>query len=195
MPKSFCNAVMRSKFFSHNQAQPIAQALPKSSFRFRPSALDWVAGLMTIGLISAIALPSFSCGPARRPPALTFMQTINRAQQTFYLQKNVFADSLQALDLTVPKQTVEYTYSVLNQGKVAISYAISREPGHRNYVGGVFLIPTTEVDTKAVKGEMTTVSILCVSNADSTGQPTAPTYQNGQLDCSTGTYEVFRSPR
>lgn len=153
-----------------------------------------LAGFAGIGLVAAMALPGFTCGPVRRPEAQAVVGSMNRAQQAFYLEKNKFSGSIDALGLGMKSSTEQYNYSIQTATNAVFSYGIARSQRvGPSYVGGVFAVPATQIDKKAAKGEMTTISILCRASYGSKSRPTAPTYRDGTLACGTGTSEVYRS--
>jgi hypothetical protein len=173
----------------------LTQLLATSGSRHKrwqcPSA-KVLAGLTTIGLVGAIALPSFSCGSLERSEAEGRVILMNRTQQAFYLQKKAFAASFAELALNLQEQTDEYTYRTQTNGQIAFTYGISRNPNHASYVGAVFVVPATEVDAKAAKTDMTTVAIVCIADARSTLRPAMPRYQNGRAECAPNTSEVYQ---
>ncbi len=126
------------------------------------------------------------------PDAKDYVNSMNRSQQAYYLKHSVFADSLSQLNRSIPHQTKNYRYSTHNQGAFAFSYAISRKPNRKSYVGGVFRIPTTDLNIHETPGTMTTRKILCKANISGTTKPPEPTYSPGKLTCSRGTQRVYR---
>lgn len=163
-------------------------------------------GICTLGFL---ALPSFlNCAnPAKQSEAKTYVGSMNRAQQAYYLENKAFSNSFAPLGLGIAEQTVNYQYSIRTTKTAAFNYAITRQfykterfgpfqwqtqtnSPLKSYVGGVFLVPANKVDPKADKKEMTTVAILCQSVSPSTTKLAEPIFQNGDATCGAETKEL-----
>ncbi|MDF5727740.1 MAG: type IV pilin-like G/H family protein [Rhizonema sp. PD38] len=125
--------------------------------------IELLVVIIIIGILSAIALPSFlnQANKAKQSEAKTYVGSMNRAQQAYYLENNQFADSsnFSNLGLGVATQTVNYLYSisttnassgVTNQAKTVIDKAPLK-----SYIGGV------KIGTVGATSEATTLGILC----------------------------------
>ncbi|MEH2045645.1 type IV pilin-like G/H family protein [Nostoc sp.] len=124
--------------------------------------IELLVVIIIIGILSAIALPSFlnQANKAKQSEAKTYTGSMNRAQQAYYLENTTFTDSIGALGLGIATQTVNYEYSavllsgstsvVSNQAKVRVTTAPLK-----SYIGIV------EVTNQAATSEATTVAILC----------------------------------
>lgn len=165
-------------------------------------------GICTLGFL---ALPSFlNCAnPAKQSEAKTYVGSLNRAQQAYYLENKAFSNSFAPLGLGIAEQTVNYQYSIRTTKTAAFNYAITRQfykterfgpfqwqtqtnSPLKSYVGGVFLVPANKVDPKADKKEMTTVSIMCESVSPGTAKLEEPILQNGVPTCGTDTRDLSR---
>lgn len=176
-----------------------------------------VLGCLTIFLgltiFGVLTLPSLmSCSnKARQAEAKTYIGSMNRAQQAYFLEKNVFSNSIDDLGLGVATQTENYQYSIRATKTAAFNYGIARRDyvykteqfgpfqwqtrtdiRLKSYVGGVFLVPATKVDPKADKKEMTTVAILCESVSPGTAKPADPILKNYVPTCGAGTKDLKR---
>ena len=148
--------------------------------------------LMGIGVIGAIALPSFlvsgggGCMP-KTGEARQYVSSMNHAQKALFIEKSAFATSFDALGLGLKTETTNFKYSIRATKKAAFNYAVSKQKDLKSYVGGVFLVPAKNFDTNAAKEERTTTSILCEADSPGTIKPVEPTYKDGKIACGKGT--------
>ncbi|MDF5721658.1 MAG: type IV pilin-like G/H family protein [Rhizonema sp. PD37] len=144
--------------------------------------IELLVVIIIIGILSAIALPSFlnQANKAKQSEAKTYVGSMNRTQQAYYLENNQFADkdSFGKLGLGVATQTANYQYvingggsgisSVTNQGQPLLATAPLKA-----YIGGV------QIGTITATSEATTLAVLCeattarVNGGDSGGTSVA----------------------
>ncbi|MDZ7993355.1 MAG: type IV pilin-like G/H family protein [Nostoc sp. EfeVER01] len=145
--------------------------------------IELLVVIIIIGILSAIALPSFlnQANKAKQSEAKTYVGSMNRAQQAYYLEKNEFAagSNFAALGLGVATQTTNYKYAiggggtnssiVTNQAQTVVAAAPLK-----TYIGGVGVV------TQTGTSEATTVAILCEANAArvNTGADGTDTFSN-----------------
>jgi len=154
--------------------------------------------LMCIGVMTAmIALPLVSsiANKSKQSEAKYYLSSMHKGQQAHLAEKGAFANSIDALGLGVKTETIFYKYSIRATKTAVFHYAVAKQPGPKNYLSSVFLVPAyPDTDTQNV----TTTSILCESEdrrlikltlAD---KPAEPIYQNGEVICDKGTIEVAR---
>ncbi len=167
-------------------------------------------GICTLGFLT---LPSFlSCAnKAKQSEAKTYVGSMNRSQQAYYLENDAFSNSFAALGLGISEQTSNFQYSTRATKTAAFNYGIPRRDyvyeterfgpfqwqkktdiSLKSYVGGVFLIPATKIDPKADKKEIITLAIMCESVSPGTSKPADPIFQNGDATCSAGTKDLRR---
>lgn len=118
--------------------------------------IELLVVIIIIGILSAIALPSFlnQANKARQSEASTYVGSMNRGQQAYYLEKRQFG-TLGQLELGIATTTDNYKYDSVPNGKVdAISTADPTGNDLRGYAGRVYL--GTGGD-----GNATTLAILC----------------------------------
>ncbi|MEH2377424.1 MAG: type IV pilin-like G/H family protein [Nostoc sp.] len=151
--------------------------------------IELLVVIIIIGILSAIALPSFlnQANKAKQSEAKTYVGSMNRAQQAFYLENTLFTSTIGSLGLGIATSTINYQYQIAwaggsvatNQAQVKVTTAPLK-----SYVGGV------EVTSQAATSEATTIAVLCESadtvlaggtNASAT---TAFTFTAGALDCT-----------
>jgi serine/threonine protein kinase len=112
------------------------------------------------------------------------VESINRAQQTYYSENSTFANSFTELGLNIPAKTGTYEYSVSTTATSAFTYATPLKKSSSAYIGGVFAVPNatgTQTETRA---------ILCTNYSSSLQHLGPPTLQNGHLACPLDTTEV-----
>jgi type II secretory pathway pseudopilin PulG len=139
--------------------------------------------LMCIGVIGAIALPSYlhRTSRAKHSEGKQYVSSLNKGQQAYYAENSAFSNSVAALGLGLKTETTNYKYSLRVTKQAAFNYAVSKQKTEKIYIGGVFLVPAK-----------TTSSILCEADDLGTIEPAEPTYQNGKLICGKGTTEVTK---
>lgn len=118
--------------------------------------IELLVVIIIIGILSAIALPSFlnQANKARQSEASTYVGSMNRGQQAYYLEKRAFG-TLAQLELGIATKTPNYTYNTTPNGKIdAISTADPTGEDLRGYAGRVYV--GTGGD-----GNATTLAILC----------------------------------
>jgi prepilin-type N-terminal cleavage/methylation domain-containing protein len=81
--------------------------------------IELLVVIIIIGILAAIALPSFlnQANRARQSEATTYVGSMNRGQQAYYLQNTAFADNITTLELGIPTETNFYTYSSETAGE------------------------------------------------------------------------------
>ncbi|NEQ86662.1 MAG: prepilin-type N-terminal cleavage/methylation domain-containing protein [Moorea sp. SIO2I5] len=128
--------------------------------------IELLVVIIIIGILSAIALPSFlnQANKAKQSEAKTYVGSMNRAQQAYYLENDEFVittDSFGELGLGVATQTENYKYGMTgdNTGDnpAASNYADTVKPKAplKTYQGVVVLGQIKETS------EATTLAVLC----------------------------------
>jgi prepilin-type N-terminal cleavage/methylation domain-containing protein len=76
--------------------------------------IELLVVIIIIGILAAIALPSFlnQANRARQSEAATYVGSMNRAQQAFYLERSQFTNDLGQLGLGIPSDTDFYKYRI-----------------------------------------------------------------------------------
>ena len=137
--------------------------------------IELLVVIIIIGILSAIALPSFlnQANKAKQSEAKTYVGTMNRAQQAYYLEKNTFTDQFGFLGLGVATETANYEYAISAGGgglldEVANS-GYASGPALKSYMGAV------NTATIAATSEATTLAVLC---EETNASATAPALAN-----------------
>lgn len=125
--------------------------------------IELLVVIIIIGILSAIALPSFlnQANRARESEAKQYIGSMNRAQQSYYLEAQEFADDMTFLGLGIATDTDNYSYQFAGGGVDSTSVTNQAQPAKagtapvRAYIGGV------SVGTVGAGGEATTTATLC----------------------------------
>ncbi len=106
-----------------------------------------------------IVAPQTGVNPARQSEAKTYVGSMNRAQQAFFLEKNYFAGNLAVLSIGIPSETETYKYQVmvLDSTKAVQNMAIAKGDSLKSYTGLVYLAKTPD------SPEPYTLALLCGS--------------------------------
>jgi prepilin-type N-terminal cleavage/methylation domain-containing protein len=119
--------------------------------------IELLVVIIIIGILSAIALPSFlsQANKAKQSEAKQYTGSLNRAQQAAYAENGSFATSVETTALGIKTQTSNYTYAVTptTAGTQTVSTAAPWSESLKAYAGTVALSTGT--------GDKTTVAILC----------------------------------
>ena len=85
--------------------------------------IELLVVIIIIGILSAIALPSFlnQAAKAKQSEAKTYMGSVVRAQQAYRIEEPRFADTFTNLEIGIPTQTENYTYDVVPGADQSIS--------------------------------------------------------------------------
>ena len=178
------NTAFKAKFLQCLVQRPQGQGF---------TLIELLVVIIIIGILSAIALPSFlsQASKAKEAEAKQLIGAANRAQQAYYLERNQFAPDFASLGISIKTSTNNFTYAVDTTG--GSTSAIVRNVSYprdskalRAYTGAVEL---DNVNT----GMMAAVTILCQSQVASVGDPAGVVANaaTGTLSkCNTGWEEL-----
>ncbi|MEG4811458.1 type IV pilin-like G/H family protein [Microcoleus sp. F8-D3] len=154
--------------------------------------IELLVVIIIIGILSAIALPSFlnQANKAKQSEAKQYTGSMNRAQQAKYAENGKFAD-VDNLGLGIKTQTTNYVYSVEPKTPTSSTQAVGNigaplATSLKGYTG------TVQLGTSAgAESETTTIAILCESGKAGTtaAQATAGT---NSLACASTDTEVSK---
>ncbi len=129
--------------------------------------IELLVVIIIIGILAAIALPSFlnQANKARQTEAKTYVGSMNRAQQAFFLEQNSFTTNIPELALGIDTDTENYDYLISSlatdaNGNIVTAANIGASNNQatlKDYVGGVDVGTVTGADD----GEATTLAVLC----------------------------------
>ncbi|MBD2692024.1 type IV pilin-like G/H family protein [Anabaena catenula] len=157
-----------------------------------------IIGILTVWAGSS----SFLNEPARAgsSEAKQYTGSMNRGQQTYFLENGRFSKTISKLDLGIPEQTTKYNYSTIATSKAAFNYGIARRKYDSRdnsgfnfhskplitFVGAAFVVPVKENN----KIKLTTIAVLCESKFFTATRPANPILKNGVPVCPEGTREI-----
>ncbi len=103
--------------------------------------------IFIIGILSAIALPSFlkEVNKAKGVEAIVRIKNFNRNQQTYYSENLVFTNDVSNLNNS-SVETENYRYLILpfDRDQIVIHVALPKKPGLQYYGGGVYFRNTID---------------------------------------------------
>lgn len=115
--------------------------------------IELLVVIIIIGILSAIALPSFlsQAGKAKQAEAKSFVGAVNRAQQAFRMENTQFASAPANLQINIPTTALTdtsgnffYSYAIINNGVTNTTFTarpVNNESNSlRAYAGGVVII-------------------------------------------------------
>lgn len=110
--------------------------------------IELLVVIVIIGILSAIALPSFlsQAAKSKQTEAKTFVGAVNRAQQAFRMENTSFTTDLGALQVNIPATSEYYGYSIPTTNTSASATVFTAAPVSaeqatlRAYSGGVVVL-------------------------------------------------------
>ncbi|WP_191758172.1 type IV pilin-like G/H family protein [Komarekiella delphini-convector] len=120
---------------------------------------------------------------AKQSEAKVYIGSINRGQQIFHLEKDIFATTIEDLELSIRSETSNYVYNIAStDNSQAITTATAKEDGLRSYTGVVFLVKETD------EVEMKTAT--CETNSTSKTPPENPQLVGNVIQCPSGSSQI-----
>ena len=163
--------------------------------------IELLVVIIIIGILAAIALPSFlnQANKAKQSEAKTYVGSMNRGQQAFYLENDEFSSNIGDLGLGIKTQTSNYKYvidppvaapaGITNRAQpIDKDGNLNAEASIKAYIGGV------NIATVQATSEATTLAVLCEAEKAPTvggddGAKGAITYDADKgPSCPAGTY-------
>ncbi|MGB3768282.1 MAG: type IV pilin-like G/H family protein [Phormidesmis sp.] len=125
--------------------------------------IELLVVIIIIGILSAIALPSFlnQANKARQSEAKTYVGSINRGQQAYYLENGEFASTMDEVGIGIVDTTGNYAYTI-TAPTTAAPFGVTANAAPlpagtastKAYIGGVEIISNAG-------NAATTVAVLC----------------------------------
>jgi prepilin-type N-terminal cleavage/methylation domain-containing protein len=120
--------------------------------------IELLVVIIIIGILAAIALPAFlsQSQKARFAEAKSYVTTMSRLQQAYYMEKGIFTDDISRLSLTNSSSSYNYTIvagsvngtaSPVQLDRIATNVAIPKSAGVKSFVGvvGITALATATV--------------------------------------------------
>jgi type IV pilus assembly protein PilA len=122
--------------------------------------IELLVVIIIIGILAAIALPTFlnQANKAKQSEAKTYLGSMNRAQQAYYMENSIFADNpnFGELGLGFASQTNYYLFMISGGGSTVTNQARPGSESSLNaYIGGL------KVGVAFAGGEANALSVLC----------------------------------
>ncbi|UUO14257.1 type IV pilin-like G/H family protein [Dolichospermum heterosporum] len=149
---------MKSNF----QARLLAYLLPKHPNEAGYTLVELITVILIIGILSAISIPSIlsRANSGRQAEAKLFVGSMNRSQQAYYVENDVFSSSVGTLGNGMKQQTEYYQYqiSIDSTGKVATNNGMSSVVFLKSYVG---VTQAQTVINSSGSNELVVTVLLC----------------------------------
>jgi len=155
--------------------------------------IELLVVIIIIGILSAIALPSFlnQAAKARGAEAKSNVGAMNRAQQAYFLEQQTFTETVAELGLSMASSTDNFTYTAEENGQIepteddasagVTNLATSKKPDIKGYAGGTFYQAGS------------TTTILCEANGAGVDEVAAPTSVTEAVEDNPDTEEIDES--
>ncbi len=144
--------------------------------------------LQLVNKLSVTALSNYTeqVTKAKQSQAKTYIGSINRSQQIFYLENSKFACTLEELELDISSQVENYEYKILvaNNTKSVVT-ATAKADGLKSYTGAVF--------QTNIKGDDTIIATICETVNPSRIPPEMPQLVGSKIQCTPGSTNLGKS--
>jgi len=163
---------------SPNPSSSVVNA-PQGQTANNPNPLDTI--------VSSFTKPSKIEVAARQAMAKTYVGSMNRGQQAFYIEKNRFANNFDALGIGIKTETESYSYRIviIDERKLVQVIGLAKQVDLRSYAGVVWIKELTS-------GDKTSLAILCGSDQPTTAMPEQPNFSTDvEPNCPTGYSKLY----
>jgi len=157
---------------------------------FMPNILSLTKISSDTTLDPKIDFPDFQspANKARQSEAKTYIGTMNRAQQAYFLENGKFTNSLDELAIGITSETDSYEYfiTVIDAKKAVQQFALPKKDNLKAYAGLVYIAKPSNNSLEA-----TSSGLLCES-AKPTNQPPKPFQVTAKPTCPEGYVNIGR---
>ncbi|NCJ07875.1 prepilin-type N-terminal cleavage/methylation domain-containing protein [Synechococcales cyanobacterium C] len=161
------------------QAKYIQSLLNKKKNNEGFTLVELLVVVIIIGILAAIALPSFlnQTAKAKQAEARNTLSAVNSAQTAYRTEHSRFAASMAALSLGLPEQTDNYVYAVGAgaNGSVneSITTAAAEDDALKGYISGIKRYTTAQTNptTTISQSESVISSVTCEAEIAGTVVP------------------------
>lgn len=139
--------------------------------------IELLVVIIIIGILAAIALPSFlsQANKARLAEAKSYVVTMSRLQQAYYMEKGSFTDDITRLSLGTSISTASYSYKIITGDingattpvqldRIATNVAEPKSTGFKALAG---VVGITSLATSTVLLD----TVICIGDLGSTYTP------------------------
>jgi type IV pilus assembly protein PilA len=115
--------------------------------------IELLVVIIIIGILSAIALPSFlnQAAKAKQSEAKTYVGSVNRAQQSYRIENTKFAPDIAKLQIGIPTSTDNYKYTIAGDDvttSTILAKAVDTQ-SLKSFSGGVVILDSGQTEAVA----------------------------------------------
>jgi type IV pilus assembly protein PilA len=115
--------------------------------------IELLVVIIIIGILSAIALPSFlnQAAKAKQSEAKTYVGSVNRAQQSYRIENTAFAGNIDDLQIGIPTETDYYGYDLGDSDAATATILATAKDTQslKSFSGGVVILDSGQTEAIA----------------------------------------------
>lgn len=127
---------------------------------------------------------------ARQTEAKTYVGSLNRSQQAYFLEQNKWAKTIEETAIGIKAETENYRYNIQkidsiktvnikNYPEITVQTGLAKKEGLKSYLGIVYL-------SAVAGGETVSLSVRCESNEPTTKEAGLPKFDGKAMQCPDG---------
>ena len=148
--------------------------------------IELLVVIIIIGILSAIALPSFlnQASKAKQSEAKNYVGAVQRAQQSYRIEKAAFAPDVTTLEIGIPTQTDNYTYDIKAAKDTTTFLATTSDPtALKGFSSGVVVVSSGQTSAISCQTKNTqTISSLAAPTLTATGTSSGASCATGNME-------------
>ncbi|WP_052754505.1 type IV pilin-like G/H family protein [Calothrix sp. 336/3] len=148
------------------------------------------AAIATLDVVTRVSLAD-NVNKAKESEGKTYIGSINRGQQAYYLEYSKFAANLPELQMGIQPETKNYSYRVVLSAanpKQVMAIAQAKSANTESFIGLVYFVPEN-----AKGSEPVTVAQVCrmtVPLTQEPAMPAAPASASEKIQCPEGSFPL-----